>query len=209
MVKYYDSAQKVKTQLLLLTGKVQLSPKFFRSYKCVEKCCACCPKFSLDYFPGERWGKFKICYPDKLRFFKGRAVSGVQVYSDFQGDNESYFCRFLNLTTGKCSIQDSKPFSCNFEIIKVSKLKDSAILIKKKFSRGWNLKRLDGERGAQCKILPFNYLEFLEDINLLRELDEIGNQFGVKTKLALIINFLEKGKEEFKRGVFPQGSILF
>jgi len=209
MVKYYDSAQKIKSQLLLLTGEVQLSPKFFRSYECVEGCCACCPRFSLDYFPGERWDGFKARYPDKLKFFTGRAFSGVQVYSDFQGDNESYFCRFLDLTTGKCTVQDYKPFSCKFEIIKVSKLKDGAILIKKKFSRGWNLKRLDGQRGARCKILPFNYLEFLDDISLLCELNEIGNQLRVKTKLTPIINFLREGKGKFIEGVLPQEPIFF
>lgn len=209
MVKYYDSAQKIRNQLLLLTGKVQLSPKFFRSYECVDRCCACCPKFSLDYFPGGRWEKFKIRYPGKLKLFEKRTLNGVQIYSNFQVDNKFYFCRFLNLTTGKCTIQDYKPFSCKFEIIKVSKLKDGAILIKKKFSRGWNLKRLDGQRGARCKILPFNYLEFLEDINLLCELNEIGNQFRVKTKLISIINFLRKSKGKFIEGVLPQEPILF
>lgn len=209
MVKYYDSTQKIRNQLLLLTRKVQISLKFFRSYECTEKCCACCPKFSLDYFPGERWEKFKACYPDKLKFFTERVLDGVQIYSDFQVDNGSYFCRFLNLDTGKCTIHDFNPFSCKFEIIKVSKLKGGAILIKKKFSRGWNLRRLDGQKGAQCKILPFNYLEFLEDLSLLRELNEIGTQFGFKTKLTPIINFLEKDKEKFKKGVFPQESILF
>jgi len=209
MVKYYDSVEKIRNQLLLLTGKVQLSPKFFRSYQCTEKCCACCPKFSLDYFEGERWEGFKTHYPDKLKFFQKRTFSGVQVYSDFQKDNDAYFCRFLNLTTGKCTVHDSNPFSCRFEIIKVSKLKDGAILIKKKFSRGWNLKRLNGQKGAQCKILPFNYLEFLEDLNLLHELNEIGYQFGIKTKLTPIINFLRKSKGKFIEGVLPQGSIIF
>lgn len=208
-VKYYDSAEKIKTQLLLLTGKVQLSPKFFRSYKCVEKCCACCPKFSLDYFPGGRWEKFKTSYPDKLKFFSGRAFDGIQIYSDFQEDNKNYFCRFLDLSTGKCTVHDYNPFSCKFEIIKVSKLKDGAILIKKKFSRGWNLKRLDGGKGALCKILPFNYLEFLEDISLLCELNEIGNQLKINTKLTSIINFLRNGKGKFIEGVLPEKPVLF
>lgn len=209
MVKYYDSVEKIRNQLLLLTKEVQLSPKFFRSYQCTEKCCACCPKFSLDYFAGERWDGFKAHYPDKLKFFTGRAFSGVQVYSDFQRDNESYFCRFLDLTTGKCTIHNYNPFSCKFEIIKVNKFKDGGILIKKKFSRGWNMKRLDKEKGALCKILPFNYLEFLEDISLLCELNEIGNQFGIKTKLTPIINFLEESKGKFIEGILPQESILF
>jgi len=209
MVKYYDSVEKIRNQLLLLTGKVQLSPKFFRSYQCTEKCCACCPKFSLDYFPGPRWEEFKSSYPDKLKFFKERVIDGVQIYTDFQRDNDAYFCRFLNLTTGKCTIHNYNPFSCNFEINKVSKLKDGAILIKKKFSRGWNLRCLNGQKGARCKILPFNYLEFLEDINLLCELNEIGNQFGIKTKLIPIINFLREGKGKFIEGVLPQEPILF
>ncbi len=144
MVRYYDSAQKIRTQLLLLTGKVQLSPKFFRSYVCTEKCCACCPKFSLDYFEGERWDGFKKNYSKKINHFKKRLLDGVTIYSDFQKDNKFYFCRSLNLTTGKCTVHNYNPFSCNFEIIKISKLKDGAILIKKEFSRGWNLKRLNG-----------------------------------------------------------------
>ncbi len=209
MVKYYDSVEKIRNQLLLLTKEVRLSPKFFRSYECVERCCACCPKFSLDYFPGPRWEGFKSSYPDKLKFLKKRVLDGVEIYTDFQRGNSTYFCRFLNLTTGKCKVHKYNPFSCKFEIIKVSKLKDGAILIKKKFSRGWNLRCLNGEKGARCKILPFNYLEFLEDLNLLRELNEISTQFGIKTKLLPIINFLEGDKEKFKRGELSQKPILF
>lgn len=209
MVKYYDSVEKIRNQLLLLAKEVQLSPKFFRSYQCTKKCCACCPKFSLDYFEGPRWEGFKARYPDKLKFFQKRVLNGVQIYSDFQEDNKNYFCRFLDLTTGKCTIQDYKPFSCNFEIIKISKLKGGGILIKKKFSRGWNLKRLNGQKGAQCKILPFNYSEFLEDLNLLRELNVISTQFGIKTKLPSIINFLREDKGKFIEGILPQEPILF
>lgn len=208
-VRYYDSAQKIRNQLHLLTKEVRLSPKFFRSYKCTEECCACCPKFSLDYFPGERWEGFKKNYPNEIKYFKKRAFGKVQIYSDFQKDDGSYFCRFLNSTTGKCTVHNFNPFSCNFEIIKVSRLKGGASLIKKKFSRGWNMKRLDGGKGALCKILPFNYPEFLEDLSLLYELDKIGNQLKIKTKLKSIINFLRRNKKKFKRGVLPEKPIIF
>lgn len=200
MFRYYDSAQKIRNQLLLFTRKVQISLGFFRSYECVEKCCACCLKFSLDYFEGRRWEELKKNYPKKIKYFKKRLLDGVIIYSDFQKDNKSYFCRFLNVTTGKCMIHKYNPFSCAFELIKISKWKDSVILIKKKYSRGWIMTRLDGKKGALCKILPFNYKQFLKDLELLKELNEIGNQFKIKTELLTIINFLETNKNSFEKG---------
>jgi len=197
-VRYYDSVQKIKNQLLLLTNEVRLSLKFFRSYKCVEKCCACCPKFSLDYFEGERWEGFKKSYPEEVKYFKKRLIDGFTVYSDFQKSNKSYFCKYLDLITGRCKIHKYNPFSCDFELIKVTKFKSGAILIKKKYSRDWNMERLDGKKGALCKILPFNYKQFLKDISLLEELNDISNQFKIKTKLPDIINFLVTNKGLFK-----------
>jgi len=199
-VRYYDSVQKIKNQLFLLAKEVRLSLKFFRSYECVEKCCACCPRFSLDYFEGERWEGFKKSYPEEVKYFRKRLIDGVTVYSDFQKSNKSYFCKYLDLKTGKCKIHKYNPFSCDFELIKVTKFKNGAILIKKKYSRGWNMERLDGKKGALCKILPFNYEQFLKDISLLKELNGISNQFKIKTKLPDIIDFLETNKRLFKDG---------
>lgn len=209
-VKYTDSTNKIFGYLKNAQKTVVLSKLFFRDYTCPESCGGCCPKFSLDFFEGERWEIFKKEYPDKVAFFKKREIAGVNVYSYLQDDNETRWCRFLDLSIGRCSIHKSNPFSCEFELIKfITRGENQSILIKKLFGRGWNLLTVTGKRGGVCKMTAFNFQKLKRDIELLKELNEIGNKFQMTTKLPKIIKFLESNLSKFEKNYIPSKNIVF
>jgi Fe-S-cluster containining protein len=188
-----DSVNKIKGYLESASMDLILSKMFFRSYSCPAKCGACCFKFSLDYFEGPRWEKFKELYPQQVKRFEKRTVDGVTVYTDAQQDNEDRFCRNLNKTTGRCKIHGSNPFTCEFELLRFVTHKDAnkSYLMTRLYGRGWNMLRIDGKRGAMCEILPFKKEKFHRDIELLEELNEIGLRFKMKTKLSKVISYLK------------------
>ena len=170
-----------------------LSPMFFRDYSCPSHCGGCCPKFSLDYFEGERWEKFKIEYPHLVHKFKLRIIKGANVYTNYQSDNPTLKCEFLNLENGRCGIHKSNPFSCEFELNKFVVKDKKTYLMNKLFGRGWNMMRIDGERGALCEMKPFNLKKYLRDIELIKELLEIIKQYNQKSPLLeRVVKFLEK-----------------
>ncbi len=199
---YSDSTGKIKSYLDNASLKtLVLSKLFFRSYSCPSGCGGCCPKFSLDYFEGsERWEKFKELYPEQVSRFVRREVNGAIIYTDFQLDNPGHHCRNLDHSNGRCKIHESNPFSCEFELNKFVyyKGRETSVLINRLFGRGWQMLRVDGERGALCEMLPFDYEKYRRDLALLKELQWISKLWGKKTKLGWVINFLEKNDELIK-----------
>lgn len=210
---YRDSVDKIKAYLEAAGSKeVILSRLFFRDYTCPANCGACCPRFSLDYFEGERWELFKATYPDKVKFFKQREVDGVVIYTDAQDDHKDHYCRNLDKSTGRCTIHKSNPFSCEFELMKFihRKSADKSLLINKLFGRGWAMKKINGERGTKCEMLGFDYDKLLRDLALLKELNDYANRFGITTtKLPQIIKFIDDNLENFKAGRLPKGNLKF
>jgi hypothetical protein len=201
--KFNDSLNKIKNYLEHLSvNEITISPLFFREYDCPAGCGGCCLKFSLIYLEGERWEKFKTLYPDKVKYFTERILeNGTKVYEDLQKDNESFFCRNLDTQTGRCTVHEANPFSCEFELMKIFKKSDGKVLIiNKLFGRGWNMKRIDGERGALCKMKGFSYEKFLRDLNLLKELFVISQQLNYDTILKELIEYLEEIKPLLKEG---------
>ena len=74
------------------------------------------------------------------------------------------------MSNGRCKIHKFNPFSCEFELNKFVQKEDKTYLINKLYGRGWNMLRVDGLRGALCKMKEFNYDKFQKDIKLLEEL---------------------------------------
>lgn len=179
-----------------------LSPLFFRDYTCPSGCGGCCPKFSLDYFEGERWELFKKTYPQHLHLFEERKVGKATVYSYMQKDNPDSKCKFLRKEDGRCNIHKANPFSCEFELNKFLVRENKTYLINKLFGRGWNMMRVDGLRGALCEMKPFNLEKYLRDVELLQELNDIANQMGFKVSLLeKVINFLKTQKKPTKSSI--------
>ena len=150
MVKNTDSINKIIDYLKKLKV-AKISKMFFRSYRCLPNCGGCCPKFTLDYFEGER---LKKLYPMAYKRLEKRVVkhngADVVVYSDLQKDNSTRWCINLGVD-GLCKIHEANPFSCQFELNKVWGTQEKAFIQKRLFGRGWNFKRVDGGRGALGK----------------------------------------------------------
>ena len=202
-VRYQDSLEKIKMYLeLCCTEKITISPLFYRDYTCPSHCGGCCPKFSLVYFEGERWEKFKKTYPDYSATFEKRELdNGVIIFEDTQKDNENHHCKNLNMENGRCQIHEANPFSCEFELLKVRKVKDSISIINKLFGRGWQLKRIDGERGAMCEMKGFSYEKFLRDLCLLKELNEYAIKLNYDTILPEVIAYFEMKDDLLKNNM--------
>ena len=207
-VSHIDSIGKIQSYLKnARSSKFSLSKLFFRDYTCPAGCGGCCQKFTLDYFEGERWEKFKKTYPEQVSRFKVRKVSNATVYTDFQADNNSRWCRHLDLSDGRCKVHAANPFSCEFELIKFIGSKDRAILIKKLYGRGWNLTRIDGKKGALCEMISFNPSKIKRDIELLKELVDMSIKLEIKTKLPKVIHFLERHLPQLLQGKIPTKNI--
>lgn len=207
-----DSTSKIASYLKSSNlNKLILSKLFFRNYTCPSHCGACCPKFSLDYFEGERWENFKKLYPDKVKNFTEREVNGVKIYSDKQEDNSGHHCKHLNMEDGRCGIHKSNPFTCEFELMRfiTTESESKALLINKLFGRGWNLTRIDGQKGAKCEMLGFDYDKLLRDLALLKELNCIAEAWKMETKLPKVIEYLETNLPQFKAGKIPTINIVF
>ena len=188
-----DSTDKIKGYISSCNKEeIILSAKFFRDYTCPSGCGGCCPKFTLDYFEGERWENFKKVYPEQVPKFEQREVDGVKIFTNFQKNNDSAKCEYLNLENGRCGIHKHNPFSCEFELNKFVQKQDKTFLINKLYGRGWNMLRVDGLRGALCEMKPFNFEKFQTDIGLLDELLSIAALFKKDmTLLEQIVKFLK------------------
>ena len=112
---YRDSVDKIKSYIEACNNEeIVLSNNFFRDYSCPSHCGGCCPKFTLDYFEGKRWEDFKDRYPQEVHKFEEREVDGAKIFTNFQRNNDSTKCEYLNLENGRCGIHLSNPFSCEF-----------------------------------------------------------------------------------------------
>jgi Fe-S-cluster containining protein len=164
-----------------------VSPFLFRSFSCPENCGGCCPKFSLDYLHPVK------SLPDvNLRTveFNGKLI---EVYSDNQEETEGHFCKFLDLTNGRCKIYERRPFSCDFELVRFVMKDERNILTQKKFARGWAMTRVDGNKGALCDLNPPSINQVKEVIRKLIMLEQWAKHFGISTKIEKILDWIATG----------------
>lgn len=170
--------------------ELRVSPMLLRDFTCPEGCGGCCPRFSLDYLPGEAMPHNT---KERVVEFDGR---GIVLYSDMQNDHNSVKCRNLNWENGRCGIYTHRPFSCDFELIRFlvsgdpSKRKNQ--LTQKLFGRGWNMLRVDHERGALCEMTPVTNASIAEVKRKLNRLKSWTEYFGlVDTKVQSVLNWIE------------------
>lgn len=196
-----DSMDKVITYLaavskekIVFRGSVyepynlRVSPLIFRGYTCPAKCGGCCPRFSLDYLPRE-----KRPYKMKPRdiWINGHRYT---IYSDMQDDRRGeHFCRNLNMTNGRCGVHESNPFSCDFELIRfhISQTEGPRPnqMTTRLFGRGWNMLRVDDERGAKCSMLPITDESRKETIRKLKRLKQWCEYFELEHKVDTILSW--------------------
>jgi len=167
--------------------EVQVSPLLLRGYTCPPGCGACCPRFSLVYLPAE---ERPYDMPERRVTVNGRSV---QLYSDAQDDHGSPFCRNLDMRDGRCGIHGQHPFHCDFELIRFLHSADKVVIVSKLFGRAWNMLRIDGERGAECEMLPHDVEWQADVVRRLRRLHQWTEHFGIRTHLPAIIGWAETG----------------
>lgn len=170
--------------------RLTVSPLLLRGYTCPAGCGGCCPRFSLDYLPQE----------DQPRGTRPRTVKfngyEVIIWSDTQEDHASDRCRNLRAEDGRCMIHKRRPFSCDFELIRFMARPGTAHMSQRLFSRGWNMKRTDGGKGAKCEMLPADP-ETIEDVQRkLKRLTEWAQHFGITTRVPRILDWIEKIKDD-------------
>lgn len=161
---------------------LRVSPDIARGYTCPSMCGGCCSRFSLDYLPSER----QRLPEEQQKELSQRVIifnnQPVCIFSDTQPENNSTHCKHLT-KNGRCAIHLRHPFSCDFELTRfmLSRSVDThANLTTKLYGRGWNMLRVDGERGAKCSMLPPTYGTLREVIRKLDRLQEWATHFGLK-----------------------------
>lgn len=170
-----------------LPRDLYVSPGILRGYTCPAMCGGCCPRFSLDYIApdGVPEGE-KHPLTRRVVEFNGRQV---EVWSDMQRDHDNAKCRNLNLDDGRCGIHGFQPFSCDFELLRTIMSKDTprADFTQKLYGRGWAMMRVDGERGALCKMTPPTPEARADVDRRLRRLETWMAHFGLNPKRVTYI----------------------
>lgn len=170
-----------------LPRDVHVSPGILRGYTCPSMCGGCCPRFSLDYIApdGVPEGE-KHLLTKRVVEFNGRQI---EVWSDMQKDHDNAKCRNLNLDDGRCGIHGFQPFSCDFELLRTIMSKDTprADFTQKLYGRGWAMMRVDGERGALCKMTPPTPEARADVDRRLRRLETWMAHFGLNPKRVTYI----------------------
>lgn len=169
-----------------------LSPLLFRDFTCPVGCGGCCPSHTLDYLPSHL-EEHPYTLDKRFIHFNGRRVC---VYSDLNLDHGDYFCRNLNKVDGRCNIHKRNPFSCDFELTRFLQFADPKHpnrLLTKLYGRGHALKRIDGNRGALCEMLPPSTKSTADIVRKLNRLKVWCDHFKLKNKLDRMIDYAEKG----------------
>lgn len=207
---------KIKSYLDTASAKeVILSTGFFRDFKCVINCGACCSAVALDFLESsQRWESFKSLYPEHLdKFEKKEIENGQFVFSYKNSDHGGKKCFFLN-EEGRCNIHQSAPLPCRFAPVKFIDKRVSSnrsFLNANAYGRAWAFTQVDGKtKGALCEVIEsFNYEKYLNDLSMLKELYEYSVKLQIPTKLPYIILYLESIDEDLKQNKVPKVNIIF
>lgn len=107
---------------------------------------------------------------------------------------------------GRCGIYSSRPFSCRFELNKISfnKWSSKALLGKRLFGRGWSYKRIDGGVGAKCEmiVLSSDIITIVKDrdIPLIERLVYLLNKYKVNHRGDELLDCLNNQYLDLKSG---------
>lgn len=169
---------------------LHVSPLILRGFGCPPNCGGCCPRFSLDYLPTDR-------RPDNTtarRICIGAQT--IEIYSDLQSSNRSDRCRYLNSNDGRCEIYSSRPFSCDFELIRFTYRQDAWYLCQRLYGRAWAMRRVDKGRGALCYMTPPNDHSIKEVERKLQRLENWATHIGVKTRIQPILDWIASPRHD-------------
>ncbi len=187
---------------------VRVSPGLFRGYTCPAGCGGCCSRFSLDYLPSEpRPNGSSRLQPRVIEFNKKE----YKIWSDPQTDHADHHCVNLNkegdgpqtfdpdLDPGRCQIHGKHPFTCDFELIRFSQTtkKSSPNYINQRlYGRGWQMLRIDGERGAMCEMITGDDSWKKDTLRRLGRLKDWAEYFEVDHCLNEVIGWVYQGPHD-------------
>lgn len=173
---------------------LRVSPLIFRGFRCNPGCAGCCKPLTLDYLPSD-----ELPYPMRHRLivFNGNEY---YVYSDTQKDTVGTHCKHVDKQTGYCGIHGKHPFSCDFELLRFhigrGQKPVATRLSHVLFGRGWQMLRVDGQRGALCEMLPAHRDEIPTLVRKLNRLKEWTDWFGLETVIPDITLWCRNGPHE-------------
>lgn len=144
-----------RTEKRIHSRALNVSPLLFRGLDCPPMCGGCCGRHTLDWLPLEKYPEPIEGMPNaepRLIEFNGRQRT-VMTIKPFEGPGR---CMHLNLDNGRCNIHEVNPLSCSFEIMRFLVSDEKANFLVRHYGRGWNMPRVDGNRGALCVITTFD-----------------------------------------------------
>lgn len=164
-----------------------VSPLLIRGYTCPAVCGACCGNFSLDFLPEE--SQISSATPRSI------VINDTQtlIHSDLQSSNLDRWCKYLDRSTARCLEHGNRPMACDFELIRFLTYEDHVLLIQKQYGRAWAMRRLDGNLGAACEMLPASPMVIEEVVRKLNRLDQWARHFGISTRISKVIDWIEAG----------------
>lgn len=167
-----------------------LDTTLLRSFTCPPNCGACCRKFTMDWLPKENIIHPK-CIVRKI-IFNGKTYN---IISDLQEDNGGYYCRYLDQTTGWCTIHESHALSCDFELTRFLHFEKFNRLRTQLYGRGWNMTTIKGTKGAECQEIEFDLNNLIRKIKRLKDWTDY---FELETCIPEILDWLENGNHNKK-----------
>lgn len=194
--------------------RLKIPTSILRGFTCPPGCGGCCPRFTLDYLPWEDHP-----YPLQMRFveFNGRAVG---IWSDLQQkskwaktplEKRAFRCNNLRWEDGRCGIHGQQPFSCDFEVIGVTKAPEGSTwrMTTRLFTRGWSMIRTGSdERGSLCELLPATPEWRNDVVRKLTRLQGWATHFGLKTRVPQILSWISEVSSDVIEGKEVEDLIL-
>jgi len=227
MNSYFDSIEKIRHYLVMTSyqddkeikspKRFSISKTFWRDYKCLENCGACCRAFSMDFWEDE-FEEFKKIYPEKVELFKPRVIElfGKKdtIFSNYEEstrrleENNFERCQFLNKENGWCMIHEKNAFTCQFELNRLQYFpkQSRCILNKKKFRNSWRWTKMDGTKGVYCDTLFPASKDVVEkvlnrDLPYFQRLKYLLKRYKINTeRIELIISTLTSQAENLLQG---------
>ena len=203
---HFDSVQKIIDRYFVAIAKkdfiingvryspkpLHISPQIRQGYSCPSSCRACCKNYSMDYLPTENEPHMDLA-PHSFRKY---VSNGKRLKIKTYFAESFYYCQFLNKENGRCLIHLERAFSCKIEPLRFREYKDHIWCGVMPYGRGWNMKKINGERGAIC---TFDGMKTTRDEGIREAIVQLGDwaeAFNIPHKVQEILEYFDSDNME-------------